>query len=191
MTLECNNCHAPIEENNRFCTVCGSASIAMVTSEGGAVVRPTAGSSTLPREEVIRRGAAYLLDLIPVLLLAILHLLPIVGWILFGALASAWWLLRDINSASLGKTIVGSVVRTESGLPATTGQLVIRNVPLAIPALLEVIPIIGVLIGFIAAIIIFPTEILVLSATGRRLGDRLAGTNVFRNVPNATSVRSS
>ena len=177
--MECQNCRTPLPDSSRFCSNCGTpfsstASASQSPWASGAFVLPAA------KEELFRRAVAYLLDLAPVIVLATLHFIPFLGWITFGALTSAWWLLRDINGASLGKSIVGSTVLTEGGHLCTTNQLILRNVTLAIPAILHMIPLFGILIGPIAALIIWPVEILLLLVTGRRIGDRLAGTDVFR-----------
>ena len=177
--MECQNCRAPLSDRSRFCSNCGTPFSSTASASQSS---PASGSSVLPaaKEELFRRAIAYLLDLAPVLVLAMLHFIPFLGWITFGALTSAWWLLRDINGASLGKSIVGSMVLTKSGHLCTTNQLILRNVTLAIPAILHMIPLFGILIGPIAALIIWPIEVLVLLITGRRIGDRLAGTDVFR-----------
>ena len=131
-------------------------------------------------EEKGRRVVAYLIDVVPMIFLALIHFLPIVGWILYGFIHAFYWLLRDVNGASLGKSVLGSYVAAEDGVPATTSQRILRNVPLAIPGLLGMIPLIGIVFEFVVAILIFGGEALFLLATGRRLGDRLAGTQVFR-----------
>ena len=69
-------------------------------------------------EERIRRVIAYLIDVVPMLLLALLHLLPIFGWILYGLLHVFYWLLRDINGASPGKLVMGTVVAAADGTRA-------------------------------------------------------------------------
>ena len=136
----------------------------------------------------MRRLAAYVLDVIPCLVLALLHFVPILGWIAFGLLAGLYWLLRDINGASFGKTIMGSVVLNADGSPSTQTRRIMRNVPLAIPALLEMIPLLGLVLGPVAACVILPLELLFLLFGGRRLGDVLAGTNVFRKNPGEIPV---
>ena len=177
--MECQNCRTLLPDRSRFCSNCGTP---FSSTASASQSPPASGSFVLPvaREELFRRAIAYVLDLAPVLVLATLHFIPFLGWITFGALTSAWWLLRDINGASLGKSILGSMVLSESGHPCTTNQLILRNVTLAIPGILHMIPLLGILIGPIAALIIWPIEILVLLITGRRIGDRLAGTDVFR-----------
>ena len=131
-------------------------------------------------EDKGRRVIAYLIDVVPMLVLALLHFLPIVGWMLYGLIHACYWLFRDYLGASLGKTALGAYVTSEDGSPSTTRQRIIRNVPLAIPGIIGMIPLIGIFFEAGSALLIFGGEALMLLATGRRLGDRLAGTTVYR-----------
>jgi len=114
------------------------------------------------------------------LVLALVHFLPIIGWMFYGLLHACYWLFRDFNGASLGKMAMGSFVASENGTPASTKQRILRNVTLAIPGILGVIPLLGIFLEAGLALLIFGGEAILLLATGRRLGDRLAGTMVFR-----------
>ncbi len=127
-----------------------------------------------------RRVIAFLIDVVPMLLLALIHFVPIIGWMLYGLIHACYWLFRDYMGASLGKTALGAYVTSEDGSPATTQQRVLRNLTLAIPGVVGMIPLVGIFFEGILALIIFTTEALVLLTTGRRLGDRIAGTTVYR-----------
>ncbi len=140
------------------------------------------------RENLGRRILAYLIDLLPCLVLSVLHFLPILGWMMFGLLTGCYWLLRDVNGASLGKSFTGSIVLSTDGSPSTTSQRIIRNVPIALAVFLEMIPFAGILFWFIGLLIVLPIELLLLLIGGRRLGDLIAGTNVFHKPPVAYSV---
>jgi uncharacterized RDD family membrane protein YckC len=191
--MHCLNCGTSVETDVAFCPNCGTD-----LTRAAADVRSVTGSSyesspqftppetapvasILPQpEEKVRRIVAYLIDVIPMLLLALIHLLPIFGWIFYGLLHACYWLLRDINGASLGKVAMGSFVGSENGAPATTQQRVLRNVTLALPGIVGIIPLFGIFLEAGLALLIFGGEAILLLATGRRLGDRIAGTMVFR-----------
>ncbi len=177
----CSNCGTSVAEGTAFCPNCGTS-----LKPFGAAPDPAMHmhSSTVVQlvqpEQKDRRVLAYLIDIVPMLVLAIVHFIPILGWMFYGLLHALYWLLRDINGASPGKSVMGSYVGTESGSVSTNQQRILRNVPLAIPGLLGMIPLLGLPIEFFAALAIFGLEAILLLTTGRRLGDRLAGTNVFR-----------
>ncbi len=189
--MYCSNCGTVTSPNATFCPNCGTSVGAGASRQGSyvegitpeVVGAPRPGQMTYPDrpEEKSRRVVAYLIDLVPMLLLAVVHLLPIFGWMLYGFLHACYWLLRDVGGASPGKMVIGSMVGSENGRTASTSQRILRNLPLAIPGVLGMIPLIGIFFEFTIAVLIFGGEALLLLATGRRLGDRLAGTNVFRN----------
>ncbi len=146
---------------------------------------PLSGTGAMGRvyaqpEEKVKRVIGYLIDVVPMLFLALVHLLPIVGWMLYGFLHVCYWLFRDINGASLGKLAMGSFVASQDGTPASTQQKILRNVPLALPGILGMIPLLGLFLEIGFAMCVFGAEAVLLLATGRRFGDRLAGTMVFR-----------
>jgi uncharacterized RDD family membrane protein YckC len=98
----------------------------------------------------------------------------------YGLIHACYWLFRDINGASPGKMVMGSFVASENGTPATQNQRIIRNIPLALPGIVGMIPLLGIFFEAGLAALIFCGEAILLLATGRRLGDRIAGTMVFR-----------
>ena len=73
----------------------------------------------------------------------------------------ALFLLRDARGASPGKHLLGLEVRTRSGAPGGIGASVLRNLPLLVPGLNLV-----------------EAWAVARRPDARRLGDRLAGTNV-------------
>src|SRR5579884_4474531 len=184
--IYCSNCGTQAEDTAAFCPNCGTslaasgaAPITGAVPAGSAI--PTAPTSYSGQtEDVGRRVVAFLIDVVPILLLSLLHLLPVFGWMLYGLLHALWWLLRDMNGASPGKSVIGCYVASANGGPSTTGQRILRNLPLAIPGFLGVIPLIGVVLEFFLALAIFAIEALMLLTTGRRIGDRIAGTTVLR-----------
>ncbi|HEX4169358.1 MAG TPA: RDD family protein [Bryobacteraceae bacterium] len=184
----CPNCGTSVDNLASFCSNCGttfpSASGDPQTLDARNAAYPLQSRAALSYaatpEEKRRRVAAYLIDIIPMLFLALVHLLPIFGWMLYGLIHVCYWLLRDINGASPGKLVVGSYVANADGTASTTSQRIMRNVPLALPGIIGMIPLIGIFFEFGFAVIIFAGEAILLLATGRRLGDRLANTQVFR-----------
>ncbi len=141
---------------------------------------PVDNALAIQPEEKTKRALGFLIDLVPALFLGLLNFLPIVGWVAHGFLAALYWLLRDITGASPGKMVTGSLVVSADGLPATTGQRILRNLPLALPGIVGMIPFIGIIFEVVVAVPILVIEIVLLLVTGRRLGDRLAGTIVVR-----------
>ncbi|MGA7613900.1 MAG: RDD family protein [Thermoanaerobaculia bacterium] len=83
-------------------------------------------------------------------------------WYLAGAIFVTAILLRDaIGGKSPGKRMLGLLLTTRSGRPCGVGRSVLRNLPLLIPGwnLIE-----AYLVAF--------------TRSGRRTGDRIAGTTV-------------
>ncbi len=190
--MYCPNCGTAVTDNAAFCPNCGTNLIPDTGAASGsdaftyeapqpAFAAAPASVAALPQpEDRGRRVIAFLIDIVPLFFLALLHLLPIVGWMLYGLIHAVYWLLRDIGGASPGKSVLGSFVATQNGSPASTSQRILRNLPLAIPGFVGMIPLIGVFFEFGLAAVIFGVEGILLLATGRRFGDRLAGTLVFR-----------
>lgn len=180
----CSNCGAPLGASDKFCQKCG-ASAQLSSGVGGAVPVP---AQSIPATPVItaghvedrgRRVVAFLIDIIPAILLAVLNFMPLIGHFISAAMISAYWLLRDINEASPGKMVIGSRVVSADGSPASTGQRIGRNVTLALPGLISAIPL-GFLIALPLSFLFFFLEVVMLLLTGNRLGDKLAGTTVVR-----------
>jgi len=138
-----------------------------------------------PKAPLSQRFGAYIVDGIitvgPVIVAAIFnHLFHLgtqspatrtINYVATLAWAFYYTCTRDArpNGQSIGKKIFGlMVVNTETDKPCTLGQAIGRGLTLAV---LNGIPAIGWLIEPIAA---------VGSADGRRIGDRLAGTQVIR-----------
>ncbi len=189
--MHCTNCGTSVESGAAFCPNCGTRFAPGVEeaafSRTEAYNSALAGSSTAsvdsvyPQpEEKVKRVIGYLIDVVPMLFLSLLHFLPVVGWMLYGLLHVCYWLFRDINGASLGKLAMGGFVASADGTPAGTQQRILRNVPLALPGILGMIPLLGLFLELGVAVCIFGGEAVLLLATGRRFGDRLAGTMVFR-----------
>lgn len=126
------------------------------------------------------RVAAYLIDLIPAILLGLIAIIPIIGQFFAGVFLGCYWLLRDVRGASLGKLMLGLKVVRADGQPATTSARIKRNVPLCIGHFLLAIPILGYVIGGIVSFIAFVIEVIMLLTQGNRMGDNMAGTTVVR-----------
>lgn len=181
----CSNCGAETDLTARFCANCGAL------QPGFPEVLPAAVQSITPLASAAvgfppqvddkgRRVIAFLIDVLPVMVLALVHLLPVIGWIFYGFVHACYWLLRDYTGSSLGKMALGAYVTSEDGSPATTQQRLLRNVTLAIPGVIGMIPVIGIFFEAFFAFLFFGLEAVLLLTTGRRLGDRIAGTTVYR-----------
>ena len=109
--------------------------------------------------------------------------LPVIGE-LVGLISLLYVLMRDMNGASIGKLLVGIRVTSSSGAETTIASRVIRNISLALPQLALIVPIPGVDILLNAGVttLVFLLEGTLLLATGRRIGDRVAGTAVLKKV---------
>lgn len=130
------------------------------------------------------RIGAYLIDCIPVIVaipvLVILSLIPFVGGLFAALLYVPYWLLRDINGASMGKRAMGLEIIQVDGTQPRAGPRVIRNITLWAPALLHIIPFIGPILHALFALFVIGAEIILVLVGSRRIGDRLAGTMVVR-----------
>ncbi len=94
------------------------------------------------------------------------------AWVAGGATLALgllyYWITEGLFGATLGKAIIGLVVRKADGRPCGLGASLIRN-------LLRLVDGLGVyLVGFLAA---------VLSRSRQRIGDRVAGTVVTERPP--------
>ena len=137
----------------------------------------TGAVSLVPSERLWLRAAAFGIDLIclaggPLLLATVVVFL--VGLLAAEPPAGLPWvyragqlvfvllfLLRDVRGASPGKLLLGLEVRTRDGAPVGPFASVLRNLPLLVPLLN-----------------LYEAAAVVRRPDSRRLGDRLAGTNV-------------
>jgi uncharacterized RDD family membrane protein YckC len=127
------------------------------------------------------RILGYLIDVVPIVIVSIvLSFIPILGPMLAGLLGIAYWLLRDIVGASLGKKLLGTCVFLKDGSEAPKGKLVLRNVTLALPYAAMLIPLLGYVLGPLVSVIVGIVELVMLITKKERLGDMLANTAVFK-----------
>lgn len=99
--------------------------------------------------------------------------LPLAGTAPAGAVLLAWWLLRDIKGASLGKMILGLEVAGRNGPDTSSRQRILRNVTLIGAPLSMLLPISGWI-----ALALTLIEVAMLLIRKERLGDLLAHTAV-------------
>ncbi len=125
-----------------------------------------------------QRIGAFLIDLIISVPLGLIWLIPIIGTLVGGFALLVYWLLRDLIGPSIGKRLTGLAIVKPNGGPAGAGQLVLRNLPLALPYIILMIPLLGTFIGAGLDISILLIELIFVVADGRRLGDKMAGTVV-------------
>ncbi len=126
------------------------------------------------------RVAAYLIDVLPTLLVGLFGLIPLIGLMIVGFFLLPYWLLRDITGGSLGKLLLGLRVVAATGGPSSAGQRIVRNLPLVVAPGLMMIPLLGYLLAIPAGLIVVVAEAIVLLTQGNHLGDRLAGTTVIK-----------
>ena len=171
----CSKCHATgVGDKERYCPQCGSRELVVdpLNTLGAEHEKGTASLADRPR-----RFGAFLIDLILLIMLSALTTLlgPISA-----LLAFAYQLFRDAGGASIGKRILGLKVVSKTGKPATPVQWILRNVVFVLPTIALVIPALGFLAESGLEIFIAGIELILILATGSRLGDRLAGTTVVR-----------
>ena len=116
------------------------------------------------------------IDGIILLPLALLYLIPVIGWIAFAGIGAAWWLLRDAKGISIGKKVMNLEVVSKDGSPATQDQLMKRNFTLAGAAACNVIPIIGGMVGGAINLV----ECILMLVKDERYGDQMANTMVVK-----------
>ncbi len=162
----CSSCGANVQ--GEFCETCGT--------RAGSVQ-----SSAAPATDVGLRAGAYLLDVIPAILVGlVIGWIPIIGAVVAGLVLLAYWMLRDITGASIGKMLLGLQVVKKDGSPSGTGDRILRNLPIAVGPAMLIIPLAGYVIAPPIAAILILTETVLLLAKRERLGDMLAGTTVIR-----------
>ena len=123
-------------------------------------------------------------------LIGLLSVVPFIGTAvgvliggLFSLLGAIYWAVKDTDGGrrSLGKRIGGMrVVDAATGKAASTGQALTRNSYFVVACLIAVIPGIEVIGWALFALAVAVDSALILQdGGGRRLGDRLAGTQVL------------
>jgi uncharacterized RDD family membrane protein YckC len=168
--MYCGTCGNSIA--GQFCPNCGSRA----GMDGGAV-----GALAAPATDVGMRVAAYLIDVIPMVIVSfVLGWIPIVGAVMLGFVLVAYWLLRDITGNSLGKILLGLKVTTRDGQESGTRERLLRNLPLIAGPALLIIPVAGMVIAPVVAGLVLTVEGVLLLAKKERLGDMLAGTTVLK-----------
>ncbi len=131
----------------------------------------------MKKAEIGPRIGALIIDALISIPLAFITAIPFVG-IVGGLLAIAYWLCRDLVRPSLGKKALGLEVVGMNGERPTDQQLIMRNIPLAIPSLVSMIPFLGIIAGPAIATIVFVVELVMFITQGQRFGDQLAKTQV-------------
>lgn len=132
----------------------------------------------MKKAEIGPRIGALVIDCLISIPLAMLAAIPFVG-VFTGLLLVAYWLCRDLLRPSLGKKALNLDVVDISGGRPTDQQLIMRNVPFAIPSLVSMIPILGLVAGPGLAVVVFVVELVMFITQGQRFGDQLAKTQVI------------
>jgi uncharacterized RDD family membrane protein YckC len=141
----------------------------------GGATRPAVArvAASAPPAPLNKRVCALLVDglifSIPIYALQFIH--PLIAGLASLGLSPIFYLLRDVyQGTSPGKIFVGLAVTDDNGDTPGIWALILRNVIIAIP----IISLFTVIIEYI---------VLRMSAEGRRLGDRMAGTIVVDRHP--------
>ncbi|NLY50385.1 MAG: RDD family protein [Firmicutes bacterium] len=138
----------------------------------------------VPKADLVSRFLAALID---GLIAGVLMLVPLVGFIAGGVYTLTkdgivYELTRnpEYKSRTIGKKLLRLTVERNDGGEIDLATSAKRNLPLAIGSLIGIVPILGWVIGPLVAPILTVIEIVlvVVDASGRRLGDRWAGTQV-------------
>jgi len=132
----------------------------------------------MKKAEIGPRIGALLIDGLISLPIGLLSVIPFVGT-LFSLGLIAYWLCRDLARPSLGKRALGLDVVGMDGERPTQQQLVLRNIPLAIPSVLTLIPFVGPLAALPIAALVYAGELIMFITQGQRFGDQLAKTQVM------------
>jgi uncharacterized RDD family membrane protein YckC len=148
-----------------YCPACGSDAHAGVPSHSAGVEL---------------RAGAYLIDLAPAMVISFCAtFLPVGGTTAAGVLLLAWWLLRDITGASVGKRMLKLRVVRQDGSESGPRERVLRNVTLIGGPVFMLIPVSTGVMGSVTGLILIVIEMAALVMLKRRLGDMLAGTAVI------------
>ncbi len=137
-------------------------------------------SGVVPADRLIR-WLAWVIDVLIILpFLVPILLIPFIGGMIGSLLAVAYYLLRDIKGASLGKMLLGLRVVRKDGQPADQRALLMRNLTFAAPQLLHFIPFVGSFLSALVAVPVGLIESICVLVKNERIGDMLAGTMVVR-----------
>jgi uncharacterized membrane protein len=128
------------------------------------------------------RVVSYIIDVVPAVICAwiisiVFAFIPVVGWIagalLVPALVCAYQLFRDLvlSGSSVGKHFLKFKVISKK---------IMRNLDLAIPSGIQIIPVLGWMLGGLLGLAVIVTELIFLFTKGERLGDQWAGTKVIK-----------
>lgn len=149
-----------------------------------------------PKADIFRRFIAFLIDGI---IASILIYVPILG----GIVSTVYTLTKDVivyeitknpdfKNRSIGKKIMGLEVASLDGKDLNWEISIKRNLTLAIGSVCSIVPIIGWIVGAVLGFIISIIEIVLIFSDnkGRRLGDKLANTQVVssESLPKSNDV---
>ena len=134
----------------------------------------------LPKADLARRAAAFFVDL-----LAVAFLFGLLGPL--GALLAAAYVtfrdgleIRPFVGRSLGKAALGLTVSVGATGHCDARRSLARNWVLAVPCVVGAIPLLGWIACPILGLLVLLAEgaFVLVSPTGKRFGDELAGTQV-------------
>lgn len=177
----CTKCgKGGIREMEKYCPDCGSrevevqAVVGTVKAGGGAE-----GGECVVEAPKGKRVLAFSIDFVGLFILMLLTNFPGFGMIA-ALIALLYQLMRDYRGASLGKVICQLIVVSSNGNKASVRQCLMRNIIFIAPFFALFIPGLGFLAGGPFVLLLYFVELLLLLTTGRRIGDRMAGTTVIK-----------
>ena len=159
------------DPNLMFCPTCGNR---LQLAGPGVGPIPLIPVAIQPASKGKRIGA-WAIDW---LIVSMIGIVAVFVGTLAGLAAVAYWLFRDINGASPGKSVVGLVVVSRSGAESTQMQRIMRNLTFAIPVLPLVVPFVGAAVAVPLSGIVFIVEGIMVLTSGERIGDKIGGTLV-------------
>lgn len=166
-----------------YCPHCGLQAASAAASAAAPAVAPVveAVPAAAAKTDVVWRAGAFLIDVVPALLVAsAVGSIPVVGSIVLGFVLLDYWLLRDFTGSSLGKYVVGLQVVNKDGSASSLQARMLRNLTLAAGPALLIVPIVSEQTAWAITGILLLIEITLLIMNKERLGDTLAATTVVR-----------
>jgi len=171
----CSKCGlAGVADAEAYCPQCGSRDLVIDSANS---IRQAGSVSTIGRTLASRqrRIGAFAIDLV---ILVLVSGITTISGPVAAAIVFLYQLFRDYGAASIGKRVFGLKVVSLSGGPATAAQWILRNVIFVLPTVALFVPVLGFFVEGGGEFAVCALELILLLATGRRLGDRIAGTTV-------------
>lgn len=129
-------------------------------------------SAPLAKADPSKRIVAFIIDWVLSVPFQFIGVIPFIGQFLSLMFLIPYWLLRDVGGASIGKRLMGLRVVNYQGETAAFGTRVRRNLILAFPFLVIILPVLGAVAAALAFFAVALIELTLLFVRGERLSDR-------------------